>query len=388
MAQDTSATDKQDDNLKATNSKSSRSIRAHKTTKRNGKRTPGRKVSRFQSNSKKPSKKVNQSAQAKYPRDSVNNALRIPRAILEQNAGKECSDSEAVGYLGFKLSGELRQEISSAIKYGFLERPSAGKLKVSELARKILRPQQPKDAIEGLRDAVLKAPGLSDVYMHYRGENLPDDLFFENAIVDTFHIPEAKVSEFKSIFLETLQSANLLERHNDRWRVIDVSKEDSFDGSHALKALGKSVVIGSNDSCFVIMPFALPLGNHYELIFEPAIQKAGLKAVRADADIFATGKIMDQVWRGITAAKVLIAELTSRNPNVFYELGIAHALEKPVVLVSSNEEDVPFDVRHIRVIYYDINDPFWGEKLTAKVSENILSALKNPEEAIFKSLSD
>ena len=82
---------------------------------------------------------------------------------------------------------------------------------------------------------------------------------------------------------------------------------------------------------------------------------------------------------------MLIAELTSRNPNVFYELGLAHALQKPVVLVSSNEDDVPFDLQHIRVIYYDLYDPFWGEKPIDKVAENILSALKNPEEAIFKS---
>ena len=119
-----------------------------------------------------------------------------------------------------------------------------------------------------------------------------------------------------------------------------------------------------------------------------AIKKAGLRPVRADDDIFATGKIIDQVWSGINAAKVLVAELTSRNPNVFYELGIAHTLRKPVVLVSSNEEDVPFDVRHIRVIYYDVNDPFWGNKLSEKVAENILSAIKNPEEAIFKTTTN
>jgi hypothetical protein len=53
-----------------------------------------------------------------------------------------------------------------------------------------------------------------------------------------------------------------------------------------------------------------------------------------------------------------------------------------VVLISSNEEDVPFDVRHVRVIYYDLTDPFWGDKLIAKVAENILSAIKNPSEAI------
>ncbi|HEY9135858.1 MAG TPA: hypothetical protein VIM85_08695, partial [Pseudomonadales bacterium] len=57
-----------------------------------------------------------------------------------------------------------------------------------------------------------------------------------------------------------------------------------------------------------------PLGDYYEKIYKPAIEKAGLKPVRADADIFGTGKIIDQVWRGITQAKVLVAELTTRNP--------------------------------------------------------------------------
>jgi hypothetical protein len=133
-----------------------------------------------------------------------------------------------------------------------------------------------------------------------------------------------------------------------------------------------------------MMPFAAPLGTYYEQVYKPAIEKAGLRAVRADTDIFGTGKIIDQIWAGINAAKVLVAELTSRNPNVFYELGLAHAFEKPVVLVSSNEQDVPFDLQHIRVIYYDVTDPFWGNKLLDKVAENILSALKNPEEAVLR----
>jgi nucleoside 2-deoxyribosyltransferase len=137
-----------------------------------------------------------------------------------------------------------------------------------------------------------------------------------------------------------------------------------------------------------MQPFAAPHGDYFEKIFKPAIEKTGLKPVRADADIFGTGKIIDQIWRGINNAKVLVAELTTRNANVLYELGLAHALKKPVVLVSSNQADVPFDLHHIRVIYYDVTDPFWGTKLIDKVAENILSALKNPEEAIFKTLDE
>jgi hypothetical protein len=151
-----------------------------------------------------------------------------------------------------------------------------------------------------------------------------------------------------------------------------------------LKRLEKIANVEAGDSCFVMMPFADPTGSYYKTVYEPAIKKSGLRAVRADDDMFSTGKIVDQIWTGIHNARVLVAELTGRNPNVFYELGLAHALQKPVVLVSSSEKDVPFDVQHIRVIYYNVLDPFWGEKLIAKIAENILSAMQNPAEAILR----
>lgn len=330
--------------------------------------------------------KKTEASKAKYPRHSIEKVLRIPRAILEQNAGRECSEKDSAKFVGVGYSGPYKLEISSAIKYGLLERPTPGKIVITDLGKKILRPHDSNDELDGLREAVLKAPDVSDVYNHYRGENLPDDKFFENALVDTFKIPQEKIKEFKTVFYETLKKARLIEEHNGKLRVIDFSKggEPGVDSTARLKKISKDISIGAGDSCFVMMPFVEPHDKYYSSIYEPAIKKAGLKPIRADHEIFGSGKIMDQVWSGIKAAKVLVAELTTKNPNVFYELGLAHALTKPVVLVSSNEEDVPFDLHHIRVIYYDVNDPFWGQKLLDKVAENVLSALKNPEEAIFE----
>jgi hypothetical protein len=265
----------------------------------------------------------------------------------------------------------------------------AGYIEPTERARKAIRPQKPGDEIDALRAAVLDAPDISEVYKHYRGEYLPEPNFFEHALVDKFSIPTEKVPEFIEIFLSSLKSAKLVEKKDDKYRVLDISSGPGEpDATSDLKKLASGAKILVGDSCFVVMPFAQPIGSYYKDIYEPAIQKAGLKPVRADADIFGTGKIMDQIWSGINAAKVLVAELTSRNPNVFYELGLAHALQKPVVLVSSNEADVPFDLKHIRVIYYEVTDPFWGQKLIDKVAENIVSALKNPEEAVLKRALD
>ena len=313
--------------------------------------------------------------------------LRIPKAILDQNAGQPCAEADAASFVGVGHAGPFLVEASSAIKYRLMERPSPRHLAITDRARRILRPQQPDDELQALREAALSAPDIGEVYQHYRGENLPDPQFFKNALVDKFKIPEDKVEEFESIFLESMEDAKLLEERDGKRRLIDISQDSA--GAHAedrVRRLGKEVNVKSTDTCFVMMSFSSPVGNYYSAIYEPAIQKAGLRPVRADADIFGTGKIIDQIWRGINSAKVLVAELTQRNPNVFYELGLAHALDKPVVLICSrsNEQDVPFDLQHIRVIYYDVTDPFWGAKLIEKVAENVLSAIKNPEEARFK----
>lgn len=326
---------------------------------------------------------------AKYPRHSVEKALRIPKAILEQNGGHASTLAQAAGYLGLKTAkGPFAVEIGSAKKYGFLDSPEQGKIQPTELARRILRPKGEEDQLNAYREAVLNAPEISDVYKHYRGENIPQDTFLKNTLVDSFGIPEADFTDFKQILLESLQVAKLIDEHGENLRVLDVSESTTAltgdEKSEHLKKLGASVQVKPGDSCFVMQPFAQPFGGYYEKIFKPAIEKAGLLAVRADAEIFGTGKIIDQIWRGLNNAKVLIAELTTRNVNVFYELGLAHALHKPVVLVAANEPDVPFDLKHIRVIYYDVTDPFWGTKLIDKIAENILSALKNPEEAIFR----
>jgi hypothetical protein len=178
-----------------------------------------------QKQSQEASRRAEGAARAKYPRQSVERALRIPKAILEQNAGKPCTPEQAAVMLGgTSAKGPFAVEIASATKYGFLER-NAGKIQPTELARRVLRPTSTEDQVKAYREAVLKAPEISDVYNHYRGENIPDDTFFRNTIVDTYHIPEADYPDFKKIFIETLETANLLQKHGDKSRVLDVAEE-------------------------------------------------------------------------------------------------------------------------------------------------------------------
>jgi hypothetical protein len=104
--------------------------------------------------------------------------------------------------------------------------------------------------------------------------------------------------------------------------------------------------------CFVLMPFDKKFQPLYDDQVRPSVEAAGLRCERAD-DIRGTNVITWDIWEKINRARFLIAELTDRNPNVFYELGLAHALSKDVILITQSMEFVPFDLKSLRCIPYE-----------------------------------
>ena len=180
--------------------------------------------------------------------------------------------------------GPFRSELSSSIKYGFLERLTPGKVQVSQLARSIIRPTSSSDELSGLRTALLNAPQLSDFYKHYRGENLPDEPFLSNAFTDIFHIPTEKSPEFKTVLMESLQDAMLIEKRGDKYRILDVSEGEgvTIESDSTGGKVEKGTHLAAGETCFVMMPFSEPLGSYYKKIYEPAIVRTGLRPVRAD----------------------------------------------------------------------------------------------------------
>lgn len=134
--------------------------------------------------------------------------------------------------------------------------------------------------------------------------------------------------------------------------------------------------------CFVIMPFGGWLDSYYLSIYRPAIEAAGLDPHRAD-DLFRPSTIVNDIWSYTKRAKVLLADLTGKNPNVFYELGLAHALAKPVILIAESMDDIPFDLRALRIILYDKNAHDWGQLLGQKIESSLREVLNSPVEAVL-----
>jgi hypothetical protein len=130
------------------------------------------------------------------------------------------------------------------------------------------------------------------------------------------------------------------------------------------------------------MPFGGWGDDYYDSIYIPAIEACGLQAHRAD-DLFRPSTIVNDIWAYTKRAKILLADLTGKNPNVFYELGLAHALAKPAIIVAESMEEIPFDLRALRIITYDKNDPEWGKILKEKLESSIKEVLKSPIEAVL-----
>jgi hypothetical protein len=135
--------------------------------------------------------------------------------------------------------------------------------------------------------------------------------------------------------------------------------------------------------CFVLMPFDKKFKSLYTQVIKKAVKRVHLDCRRAD-DIFSSVAIVQDVWTEINRARIVIAEMTGRNQNVFYEIGLSHAIRQPVILLSQRKDDVPFlprekkdevpfDVRHIRCIFY--KDTRTGRKALATALVKTLKKL-------------
>jgi hypothetical protein len=134
--------------------------------------------------------------------------------------------------------------------------------------------------------------------------------------------------------------------------------------------------------CFVIMPFHDPFNEYYTEIILPAGQKAGFEVQRAD-DIMGPGAFMQDVANRMKEATVVLAELTGRNPNVFYELGLAHAWGKPVIMITQNKEDVPADLQALKWISYKTISPTWATRLANELVKALNAVKKGDRNALF-----
>lgn len=102
---------------------------------------------------------------------------------------------------------------------------------------------------------------------------------------------------------------------------------------------------------FLLIPFSEDFSDITHIIRE-ATKESNHELIRID-DIISNSSITDIMLEEIEKADLIIADISSKNPNVMYELGIVQTLKKPILMIAQKGESTPFDISHFRVLYYD-----------------------------------
>ena len=124
-------------------------------------------------------------------------------------------------------------------------------------------------------------------------------------------------------------------------------------------------------TAFVLMPLAEEFDGVYTYFIKSVLEDAGFEVVRAD-EIKGQNNILRDVIEGIARSDLIVADMTRANANVFYELGIAHTLRKPVVHITQSRKDSPFDIESYRSLEYDTHFSEIG-----KAKENLAKLAKD-----------
>lgn len=125
---------------------------------------------------------------------------------------------------------------------------------------------------------------------------------------------------------------------------------------------------------FVVMQFSEEYNNLYNDVIKPIAEEVGFECLRAD-EFHASTPILKDIIRSIKESSAIIAEITPDNPNVFYEIGYAHAIQKPTILICDKDRDkLPFDISSFRTLFYEntITGKTKVENSLRKYLENIL----------------
>jgi hypothetical protein len=324
-----------------------------------------------------------------YPRRTIEEALKIPKALKEHNGGNPWAPGEVAKALAMGASTAFFYLSASSRDYGFTEGTrDASVISLTPFGKQAVYPDSPENELLALRKAFLSIGVFKRVVDFYHGSKLPEKQFLANALETTFALDPRTHDEFVEIF-----SANC--------RFLSIG--DDFDSNnlaasrlvrpagatHEAAPSGETVVVAPRDSdgrtCFVIMPFVERTDTYstgffdevFNSLFKQAAVNAGFivkTAKRQGSDV-----IQSTIVTELLQADLVLADLTEHNPNVLFELGMRMARDLPVALVRAKGTGAIFDVDNVlRVQEYSPNLwPSTVEKDVPRLTEHIIATWEN-----------
>jgi len=358
-----------------------------------------------------------------FPAVTFEEALVLPAAIWEHAQGERVRRLTLFDSMGKSPeSGPSRQLITNSARYGLTTGSyTAEYLDLTPLGKAATNPDS--EGVEKTRAryqlAIDQVPVFNALYENYQGKKLPSpavirDFLREQSLPDD-HIQEA-IETFtlnaKHLGLlkvmggaeRVISLAQLLEEAPRRVPATEVVNEREPTRTGRVPARPTSGDIDWSTICFYVTPIGHMASEerlHSDLflgsLVEPAVQEFGLIVVRAD-QIGKPGMITAQVIEHLAKARLVIADLSFHNPNVFYEVALRHARRLPVVQITRASDPLPFDLDQFRTVQIDTTTIYTLvprlESYRAEIANHIRRSLSetsdvdNPLTAFYPSFWD
>lgn len=342
-----------------------------------------------------------------FPATKFEDALVIPQAIQQYAAGQKVRRLTLFDKLGKSPdSGPSRQLITNSSKYGLTTGSySAEHIELTDEGRTATGPEvSQKDMAQArFKLAISDIEPFKVLYERYKNNKLPAQAVLRDTLLEHGN-DEAEVAECVDTFVLNAKFLGILRQVAGAERLVTI--EHAIE---ELEGVTPPVTPGSdlrreakppeekavktqttwNRICFYIAPIGEPDSEqrkHSDLflsnIVEPALEEFKLQVVRAD-EIGEAGMITRQVIEHIVQSRLVIADLSYHNPNVFYELSLRHACRKPTVQLIRAADRIPFDLDQFRTIKVDTSSIYslvpQLETYKSEIANQVRSALLDPD---------
>ncbi len=315
-----------------------------------------------------------------FPQFSIKEAMEIPKIIGLQNAGNPWATEHVASALKTSKTNTNFFYLTSASRdYGFTTGTSRAKtIELTALGRKLAFPESPSDEPQAIWEAFFNIEVFKNVYEYYQGASLPEDKYFCNTLKESFGVDSVYHQDFLTVFKDNL---GLIMRGGQGSQTIIASAASFSTYGDSLVDVPSQINSGE---LFIIMPFSEKTGAYpkgyfdevYNSLLVPAAAEAGLTAKtakRSGSDIIHSTIVSD-----IFSSQIVLADLTEHNPNVLFELGLAIAFKKKVVLIRAKGTPAIFDVDNLMRVY-DYDGNLWKstiERDVPNLSKHIQATLQ------------
>lgn len=355
-----------------------------------------------------------------FPASSFKDAAELAEATVEIAGGARAVRRITLfDHLGRSPeSGASRQAVTNSARYGLTEGgyqadtltlTDDGVMAVSSDAS----PRERARAQFGL--AVEGIPPFKALYERFSNNRLPGQQVMRDFLTTEQALSDEDAKEAVELFIVNARDIGLLQTLSGAERILtlehmlDLLPAAADPRSHAestengigpeesiapVTRVAQTPTGDLNNTCFYITPIGEEESEqrkHADLllgqIVEPAIEALGidLTVLRADK-MTRPGMISQQILQHVLGARLVVADLSFHNPNVFYELAIRHAMKLPTVLISRTAERVPFDIADLRVVRLDMTDIYTFvprmEAWRAELTQHARQALEQPDAAV------